>query len=366
MLKFRDIHDTVMTAVDRWRTLREFRSVEPAVSHFPQSYIDDEVERARMALSVGDRHLALTIWEETRRRFPEKSALSHPTVQLLLDLGSFGELEAMMEWGMSYYPGYPHFAAGYAAVAHRRGDLAVAIRRCESLRRLFPDTAEGYTIASACLADLGHNSEAESLISKAAVRMPHEAEIAFEYARCATRRGDWLEGLKRYNSIRSRFPHISASTCASECLRRLKRYEEAEEITNDLFNRFPGNSWVVVELAQIATAKADWEQSVKFWETARRRNPFHADSYIEGAASARQLGNEGAADAILAEGVERMSSDLTLHLAYAKNAQRLGNSSVAIERWSLAHQRFPESAEAALQLALAVAATQSLAAPATL
>lgn len=343
--------------LSRRQALRELRALDYRDDNDSKMYADgsrgffeDQIDRARNALDGGDREVALAIWDQTRRLFPKIAGTSKLAINLLLDLGSFDELLGIIEEGQKRYPGHAQYAVGLAAVAQRRGDPQKALRLSEIVQKKFPDTIEGYTIAAACLGKLGRPQEAESTITQAAHKFPNNFETLVEYARCAMSRHDWQQALQRWEATKRQFDQTMVSINIAECLRRLGRHVEAEEVAVDLSKRFPGNPWVFVELAHIATAKGDLQSAVRHWGIARNRNPFFASSYIEGAEAARKIGRSADADAILNDGIVRLRLDLDVHLEYARSAERSGNFTAAVERWALVKQRFPGCAEASQKI----------------
>ena len=72
---------------------------------------------------------------------------------------------------------YPRFRQMYAEVcarvAYRSGDFEEALRRCDTLRRMFPQTAAGFVVAADSLYDLGRKDEAETMLRRG---VPEAAE----------------------------------------------------------------------------------------------------------------------------------------------------------------------------------------------
>ena len=157
------------------------------------------------AFDSGDHDKALTIGNKTLRRFPEQCMASRPGLRLLLNLGSFDEIDAMMQEGRRRFPHDEHYATGYAQSAHRRGNLQEALYRCEIVRRKFSRVAEGYSIAAACLNSLGRRDEAEAMIGRGVRKLPNEFDLHIQHARNATQRHEWPEALRRWDMVRSRF-----------------------------------------------------------------------------------------------------------------------------------------------------------------
>jgi tetratricopeptide (TPR) repeat protein len=344
---------------DRHRVIRELRVFDEQVRGHSRTYLEDEIGRARDALFSGNQEEAFTIWRQMRRLFPTLSMTSKAGLALLLDLGAYDEADAMMRDGRRRYPGYADFAAGYAEVAHRRGDLEEALLRCGIVRQKFPDTAKGYTIAAACLAGLDRHQEAEAIIERAVLRLPHDYDVLVEHARHAMRRQDWQEALQRWRIMKNSFDLPIAPINMAECLRLMGSYAEAGVIATETCERYPGNHWALSGLANIAAASGDLERAVQCWEAVRRRSPFFALGYTEGADAVRRVGREVEADTILGEGVTRVKSDLRTHLEYARSAQSRGDWSAAADRWALVRQRFPDCDEGREQADVAWATVQA-------
>jgi tetratricopeptide (TPR) repeat protein len=243
---------------DRHRVIRELRVFDEQVRGHSRTYLEDEIGRARDALFSGNQEEAFTIWSQMRRLFPTLSMTSKAGLALLLDLGAYDEADAMMRDGRRRYPGYADFAAGYAEVAHRRGDLEEALLRCGIVRQKFPDTAKGYTIAAACLAGLDRHQEAEAIIERAVLRLPHDYDVLVEHARHAMRRQDWQEALQRWRIMKNSFDLPIAPINMAECLRLMGSYAEAGVIATETCERYPGNHWALSGLANIAAAAATW------------------------------------------------------------------------------------------------------------
>lgn len=149
----------------------------------------------------------------------------------MLDLGRYDEADAMMQEGRRRYPHHAHFTRGYAQSARQRRNFQEALRRCEILRKKFPRVADGYTIAAACLTDLGHYDEAEAMIGRGVRKLPNDFDLHMQHARNATQRREWPEALQRWEVVRSRFEgQFLGPLGAAQCLRELGRYPEAEKI----------------------------------------------------------------------------------------------------------------------------------------
>jgi len=344
---------------DRRRALRELRAVERQYDYEHKMDFPGRIDRARAAFARGDREQALTIWHKTRALFPELSLTSEVALQLLLDHGVFDEADALIQTGWKRYPRDAHCARGYVRIAYKQEDREETLRRCEIVRRRFPGIPEGYTIAAACLTQLDRHQDAESVIERAARKLPDNYDVLAEYARCAERRKDWQEAIRRWEAVRcSEHDHGMALIGITHCFRETGRYDEAEEIATEFCTRFPTNSWGFAELATIAAARGDLETAAQRWRVARERRPLFVTAYTAGAEAARRVGRDAEADEILGAGVRLLKTALGVHLEYARSAHRNGDWPAAVERWTLLLERFPACEEAHKQKACALAAME--------
>ena len=330
---------------DRRRALADLRGLDKPQIEMSRGYLEEETGRARDALASGDRRNALLIWLQTLRPFLHRVLASKAAVDLMFDLCSREEIEKIVADGLQHHPSYGYFAVAHAELARRRGDFNESLRRCGILRRKFAGMGEGYSIAAACLLDLGRTPEAETLIERGIRSLPYDFDLLVEHARYAMRRQDWHEAFHRWERIRTCFDQPAVRLNVAECLRMLGRYDEAELIADEISKNSPGNTHAHLELASIASARGNLEAAMKHWATVRKGSPLLALGYTAGADTARLMGCPNDADAILCDAVNTISSDLNLHLEYARNAHGRKDWREELDRWTLVHDRFPDCDE---------------------
>lgn len=340
--------------------MREIRVADQRKSEGFEKFFQEQVSIAREALDRANPEQALEILGKVRGSFPELAKTSKGVLYLLIDLGALDEAETMIREGRKRYPQSELFARGFMAVARRRGDLQEVLQRCDTVRAKFPRIAEGYSVAAACLVDLGCLSEAEALIARGAQMAPNEAELHIQNARNAARCRDWPEALRRWEVVRSRFPQqFLGPLGAAQCLKELRRFDEAEEILGDARERFYRVNWIFVEWADLATAKGALEEAAVRWRAVLKRYPTFSHACLKATEALCKVGQVDEADEVLALAVERMRFDLAVHLEYARSADRRGDRAAAALRWTLVRERFPDNAEARIYGAEALAELES-------
>jgi len=211
--------------------MRELRAGEGQGSQAYSGYFSEQILDATREFNDGRPGKALEIWRRMHTQYPDLSLTSEEAFNLFVDFGRHDEAEALIQDGRRRYPRYRSlYDAALARVAYRRGDLEEALRRYEALRDKFPQVADGYGIAAACLSDLGREVAAEAMLERGIRRLPNNYDLCIRHAQAATRRRDWPEALKRWQMISNRFEHLPGPLGVAQCLKELGRLSEAKEI----------------------------------------------------------------------------------------------------------------------------------------
>jgi tetratricopeptide (TPR) repeat protein len=347
------------TWFDRRRAFRELRSAEYHHGLDFGNIFSNKIDIARQTFNAGDSARALEIWRELNAQFPEMSATSETGLKLALNLGCFDEAEALMQQGRRRHPARAQFfLLGLARVAHRRGNAEDAVRQCTVLLRKFPRAADGYHLAANCLIGLGRHDEADAMLGRGVIRLPGDFNMNVHYAQSAMHRRAWPEALRRWELVRNCFENIAVPIGAAQCLMKMDRLKEAEELLSGARSKFGISDQLLAELAELETAKGNFDEAILCWEDVLRRFPHFAIAYTKGAEAMRRANRETEADELLCAAVTRLKSHLGIHLEYARSAHRRKEWAVAAERWALVRERFPDCAEAREQEANAQAANE--------
>jgi tetratricopeptide (TPR) repeat protein len=332
---------------ERRRALRELRAIEGRGSSAYSGFFSDQIDVARSEFDQGRREKALETWRKMHAQYPDLCLTSEKAFNLFIDLGNHDEAEALIQEGRRRYPRHKAlYATVFARVAYRRGDLEEALRRYDIVRRGFPRVADGYGIAAACFSDLGRRDEAEAMLERGVRTLPNNLDLCIRYAQDATRRDDWPEGLQRWKYVWDRFEQTVGLLGQAECLKEMERLDEAERLLIEACERFHMNPWPFAELANLSTAKGDFDEAVQRWEAVLSRFPWFEFAYPKAAEALRQVGRHTESDEILRVGMTRSPAHLAVSLEYARNAHSRGDWAAATERWALVRERFPDCIEA--------------------
>ncbi len=116
------------------------------------------------------------------------------------------EAEQLLAEATERYPADPALAVEYATAAERRADWVEVQRRCERVEARFPWHPVGVLGVGKSLLKLGRLDEADAKLAAAFERFSNLAAVGIAHAQVANARGDWSEALRRWQSLRERFP----------------------------------------------------------------------------------------------------------------------------------------------------------------
>jgi predicted Zn-dependent protease len=337
--------DSARAVVERWRTLRELRSLERRETKDSYRDCKNLIVDASEALKRDLRARAIELWTTAQARFPKEVMKSRLALELLLKLNLNDDAEALMQKGRKHYPKDAYFLDGLAEVAYKRGDREEALRRCETLRRNNPGSVKGYWIAAATLSELGRAEEAEALLACGLTVMPDDIGLRMEHARLAERRHGWTEALTRWAVVADAHGHLAGVAGQANALTELGQYDEAEKLLTSVMYKVGNEPTVWITFARVAEHQEDWEEAARRWATIRNRFPLLPLGYVRGLLPLLKLSRHAEAEGVLLEGMDRIRDDATLLIEHAWLAHRRGDWKAAVQRWAVVRERFPGRAE---------------------
>jgi len=160
-------------------------------------------------------------WQEACRRYKTAIAalpgVPHSYAQLGIALHYSGEPEeadGVLSEAVHRFPRDIEVARDFARLASMRGDHPLALQRWELVRERFPNYAEGYTLGTQPLIELGRLDEAETMLELCQEQFADNYHFLFQRALIATRRSDWNEAFSRWASLLARFPGVASGPVA--------------------------------------------------------------------------------------------------------------------------------------------------------
>ena len=272
---------------------------------------------ALVAQQRNDFEVAADRWARFRKRFPAWPAGYSQGGVCLAKLGRLLEADRLLEKAIRSFPNDVICHSEYAKVADIRGDLDEALRRWQLLQGVQGGgvITLAYQLGTIGLAQalrkLRRFDEAERHLKEMRAAHPLNILPAIELAGIAQDRGDVEESVRRWQTVKSRFP--LAPTGYSNLAALLKQHDrlaEAEEVLGDAVGRFEGDFTIAFEYADIADRRQDWESAAQRWRDVRGRFPNHGDAYRRAADALRKLGRTSEAEEVLEER-RRISTQVT-------------------------------------------------------
>jgi tetratricopeptide (TPR) repeat protein len=319
---------------------------------------DNPLNRAKVSVQVDDLKSAREFMAVARMRIPNYVLTSQDTVEILLALGEFAELESLMLEGARRFPREPHYLEGYALVAERQRHFEEAFRRWAVVRKKFPHRQVAHACSVACLRYLGRFDEAETLLRKILRATPNELPLLFEFARLAEARDDWEAAYRRWEAVRPRHP--AGFYGAALALQKLGRIPDAEALLAEGRRSHPIYPSFAILLAHIAAEAGDTAEALKRWTLVRDRFPFEQAGYVEATRILSRQQRWEEADAIALAAIDRFHAHAWPLAEYAMVADTRKDWAEAAKRWAALRTAFPDRTDAAQRetAALAAAARQ--------
>ena len=168
----------------------------------PQLFL--EYARLAIASPVRERRNfseAIRRAEQLRNRFPVFEPAYEHGIAILAEAERDEEAEFSLSAAMTRFPGSVSIAVQYARVAFRSQDYAEAAIRFEAVRQRFPDHSGGYIGLIQSLTSLERFDDADAVLKVAVDKFPANIDLLSQHATIATRRGEWVTALSRWEDV---------------------------------------------------------------------------------------------------------------------------------------------------------------------
>ncbi len=130
----------------------------------------------------------------------------------------------------------------------------------------------GHLLVGRIFRDAGLIDQAEETLLAGRRAYPGDLELAREYAIAAD--GRWPTALSRWQELRQDFPAAEIGYAGlGAVLKRLKRFDEADDVLTRGMVRFPEDDNIGVNHAWVAEDREDWSEAVHRWEALWQRFP---------------------------------------------------------------------------------------------
>ena len=153
-----------------------------------------------------NRALALTMFAALHDAHPGHAPGYAAHIEFLLQTDRAADAAALAEAVRARFPGHFGINAASVKALSGTGEFDRALALLARLKDRFPDTAALHSLHVHVLADAGQDNAAERAAEHALAQWPQDAGLWREYARIATRRGDWTAALERWLEAQRRRP----------------------------------------------------------------------------------------------------------------------------------------------------------------
>lgn len=354
-------------AVDRWRVVRERfpdqgagyvagaallaaagrneeaeRLMEQALDRFPDTP-RFHFDWAQAARARADWLATAQRWAIVRAKFPNETLPYTEASGALRLLDRSAEADALIDAARARFPADLGIAVDWANQAVHRRDWTEATARWLQVRQQFPEDARVAMDGSRAMLDAGHIDEADAALTEAMQRMPNDPQVAARWADIAMRRQIWAEAVQRWTTIRQRFPAFAPAYAeAARALRSAGQVADADALLTEAVVRFPTDPSVRFAWADAATAGGDRIEAHLRWEEVRQQLPDEARAWTESAHALIACARPDEADALLTAGTERLPDNPEIAFHWALHAGHFLAGDVALQRWQVLRDRFPD------------------------
>ncbi len=266
-------------------------------------------EMARAFETAGDWQSSHDIWDLLRLTAPNDVVAIHGKAVSLRKLRRLEDAENFLSAACEALPAATTLFIERAILAEERLDYEAALERWAWLRDRFPADPRWIAGVTRSLRLLGRIHEAEKAIEPGLARSPANRALLMEFAALAEKRGDDEKAALRWAEVRLRHPVFEPGyTAGTVPLRRLKRYDEAEQVLRQAIEQFPSSAQPAMDFARVAEERGDFPEARSRWAASRLRFPAVPQIRIAEADLCAKLGDLDSAKA-LAEAALRQFPD---------------------------------------------------------
>lgn len=301
------------------------------------------VDGAWLAMRRRDLAAALSRWQQLHERFPGDPSGYGGYATALREAGRLNEARDVLDAALERFPNDPGLAIERASVANAAHDWADAARRWAEVRERFPDHRAGYDRGVQCLQETGRFDELDEIFLDAMQRFSNEAWPAIQYASLAQKQGHWEEALRRWETVRERFPNEqSGYTQPVTALRELGRELEAEALLEEVTRRLPDHTGPALEYGWLAHRRHDLAAAIERWMRMVRIFPDYSTGYVCAIMALREAGRLDEAESLADDAARRFPDEFAIMQEHARVAQFMEQWEEAGRRWADLVERFPD------------------------
>lgn len=295
-------------------------------------------------------------WSKIRALEPDRQDAFLTPARLLRDRGQFGEADDLLTEAMHRFSSAAEPLIEFALVAHASGNWDEALTRWEKVRSRFVHPV-GYLYAGRTLIAAKRLNEADAILSEAFELFHDSPETVTDHAWIAIHQGRWVEGLRRSQNGLGRFPEAKLLYVgAAFCLRKLRRFAEADSLLTDAVGRFPQEISITQAWAETAQQRSDWPTALHRSDRLISLWPDQPEGYISAINCLIEMEHYEEAEARSSSALADFPDIPDFYQSHAVIAVKRGLTDEAIRRYRGLCKLFPENATPYVEAARLLAA----------
>ena len=201
-----------------------------------------------------------------------------------------------------------------------------------------------YRICGNNLITLGRLEEAETVFQGLIKLYPELPDGYDGYGRVANYLADWKLALKRWEETILKFPNnINFQVQKGNILINLSQFDEAEEVFQQLKEKYPNQPQGYERYAAVTHNLGDWELALERWSEAITKFPENIGFQVQKGNVLMNLSRFDEAEEVFQQLKEKYPNQPQGYERYAALTHNLGDWELALKRWSEAITKFPEN-----------------------
>ena len=232
--------------------------------------------KARSFEAEGEFERSASEWNAILQSHPDARISYLGYGRILRKLNRPAESRAVLSRAIERFPRDFDVMLGLAVTIRRAAPLAAplpeAIAQARDIVARHPREPRGHVLLGRIYRDAGLVDQADETLLAGRRTCPGDLGLAWEYALAAD--GRWLTALSRWQELRQDFPAAGIGYAGlGAVLKRLKRFDEADDVLVRGMARFPKDDNIGVNHAWVAEDREDWPEALRRWEALWQRFP---------------------------------------------------------------------------------------------